>query len=1026
MTPDASPPEHMPSLLPRPCIAARAHATGICTWILLAGPGWGKTCAARLIADALGLPQHWLDAGPGALARLNRTLAPGVAAAPEVLARLLSDRLRERFPNGVTVVFDRAEEGLFAPAFVRFMQAWFARVRLPIRTVVTSRRCLPVRLARQILQGTAAYLDVEALRLSEDEVRTWLAAKPAALAQAKDLAGWPLGVGALAMSGDLPCNEHTLKGLVREELLGPLPADLREVALGLSLLASPTAEALPVLGKPPEGIEALRRWGLVAGEPLTWHPLARQLLRAEWHQTLPPSEKAEQAQRASRWLASRDPGQAVVLLSEAGDEEAAVAALFAHAPELRLSGRLDQLSRLLERFDSRRAHDPRLILVDGILLEAKGYSAEARARYRAAADRFERSGDRLGLLEALNQLMRLAFDRDDLEDFEALQATAGPLVPKGEVRHRVEYLNLLGSHRYVQGDEEAASRHYLEVLDLPHFGQFSVAATQQCAAINLGIIELNRGELAQATLHFRHALALGEACRSRPAIHRLAILYLALLALHFGDRAQGEALYEAQAAEAALLDRSWSQWQLLLQEGDCLVLLGDHDQAEAKYREVLAILSAGGGAKRLDLDSILCRMAILHRRRGAPRAALALHVQTARSAGPWSYHRAYFLTQWGLTLLTAKSEAEALAKLEAAHAELSGRPARLLELDVLLPLALAFERTGQKERAGQALAAAVALMRELGVLYAPLALPEISEALWGLLLAHGHHDLVAEIASLFPDEASVVHEALVRNLGAGGLLVPPLPPPALRIRCFGSLEVLVGDLPPIHWPRKKAKVLLALLLFAPEGLSREALCELLIDPSSAEPERHLHDLSSALRKALEPSLAHRHPSRYLTFRDGWYRLSLKGAWLDVAEFERAYAQGKRAWDAGDRDAAVASFEAAMRLYRADLLSETVLLGWFEAERQHYRALALEMLDLLSAHHLAAEHLERGRAFTERLLQLDPTCEEAHRRLMALYGRFGQRELVRRQYEQCARALSEAFGAAPTDETRKLRDRLVQA
>ncbi|MNX99899.1 Bacterial transcriptional activator domain protein [compost metagenome] len=146
----------------------------------------------------------------------------------------------------------------------------------------------------------------------------------------------------------------------------------------------------------------------------------------------------------------------------------------------------------------------------------------------------------------------------------------------------------------------------------------------------------------------------------------------------------------------------------------------------------------------------------------------------------------------------------------------------------------------------------------------------------------------------------------------------------------------------------------------------------------------------------------------------------------MEEFERAYADGKRAWEAGDRDAAIAAFEAAVALYRADLLSEPLLAGWFETERQRYRVILLEMLFRLSDHHLANDHVERGRSFTERILQLDPANEEAHRRLMQLYGRFGQRELVRKQYEQCVRALRQAFDAAPAAETLVLLDRLTQA
>jgi DNA-binding SARP family transcriptional activator len=58
-----------------------------------------------------------------------------------------------------------------------------------------------------------------------------------------------------------------------------------------------------------------------------------------------------------------------------------------------------------------------------------------------------------------------------------------------------------------------------------------------------------------------------------------------------------------------------------------------------------------------------------------------------------------------------------------------------------------------------------------------------------------------------------------------------------------------------------------------------------------------------------------------------------------------------------------------------------------------------------------------------LLTLDPTSEDGHQRLMTIYGHFGQRDLVKQQYELCKRILREQLDATPTRETQQLWEKL---
>lgn len=1021
MNRDVSASEPSDAIFDRSKLVTWTKQPGVSTWLLIAGPGWGKTCAARLIANAQGVPQHWIEGGATALERLGLELGLHAKSAPETLALGLFNHLRERHPQGATVVIDGAEHGQSSPDFTRFMRTWLGLATPPLRTILTSRTRLSLGLARKIVDGTATFIDADGLRLTDEEVAAWLGPSQASNASVDELGGWPLGIKALSRSGTPPYGTVLLESLVEEELLAPLPPDLHEAALKLSLLASPSSESLPVLGVPPSALECLYMWGLLLGRSQTWHPLARKLLRDEWRAMLMPAEQAAQLQQVASVIAAHHPDEAIVLLLESGDLPGAVSVLREHAPKLRSQGHFEELARLAALFDEHtRATDPELMLVEGIVQEAKGFSHEAKARYEAASRIFAQAGNRPRHLQALNHRMRLAFDLDDFAGFAALHETAKPLLADGALTAKVEHLNLLGCYHYALGDEAEAYLHFQRMLDIPHFDQIAIAANHQIAATNLGVAKMNRGDFSEAIRHFQHAVALCDAFQFRRAMRRRILLHLSLIALYLGDRTEGERLYREQATTQCILENSSLRSHLLTQEGDCLLLLNDVTQAEAKYQEALAILNAGGGAERLDIANAINRLAIIRRRRGDLEQALQLHVQSMQSGKPWKRHRALFLMQWGLTLLVAGALSEALEKFAEARGSLEDNTADSLDIDILLPLAVTYERLGQGEAARETLAQGVALIHKLGTYVAPVAMPEINPELWRLLLRHGHGDLLAKTESLFPLEATAIRAELQQSEPEDATPLPPLAPPAMQIRSFGSLEVCLATNPPVHWPRKKAKALLGLLLFARRGLSREAIIEMLYaDSDESHPERNLHDLTSALRKNLEPGLAPRQPSRYLATKDGWYHFSLEGVWWDVAEFERAYAEGKRAWEAGQRDAAIARFEEAAALYRADLLSEPALAEWFETERQRYRAMLLELLFVLSEHHLACGHEERGRSFTERILTLDPTNEEAHRRLMKLYAHFEQRELMRKQYEQCTRALQQAYGMPPSPETQCL-------
>jgi DNA-binding SARP family transcriptional activator/predicted negative regulator of RcsB-dependent stress response len=112
---------------------------------------------------------------------------------------------------------------------------------------------------------------------------------------------------------------------------------------------------------------------------------------------------------------------------------------------------------------------------------------------------------------------------------------------------------------------------------------------------------------------------------------------------------------------------------------------------------------------------------------------------------------------------------------------------------------------------------------------------------------------------------------------------------------------------------------------------------------------------------------------------------------DVERFEAASA---RAFATGDREA----FRAAAALYAGDLLPDDRSEAWTEDRR---RALRDSYLNVL-----------RGAAMWNRILEVDPTDEEAHREVMRAHLEAGNRQAAIRQFERLREVLREELGVSP--------------
>ena len=152
--------------------------------------------------------------------------------------------------------------------------------------------------------------------------------------------------------------------------------------------------------------------------------------------------------------------------------------------------------------------------------------------------------------------------------------------------------------------------------------------------------------------------------------------------------------------------------------------------------------------------------------------------------------------------------------------------------------------------------------------------------------------------------------------------------------------------------------------------------------------------------------------------------------LDVATFTRLLAPCPRHADPTVACTACAPrLQQAVELYRGDFLEHgfrhegTALSEWVVRWREALRSQVLGALARLAMYYDQSGNTVAAEQAARRHLALDPWDEAAHRRLMQVLARAGQRALALQQYERCRQILADELGIAPETETVVLYEQL---
>jgi DNA-binding SARP family transcriptional activator/predicted ATPase len=233
----------------------------------------------------------------------------------------------------------------------------------------------------------------------------------------------------------------------------------------------------------------------------------------------------------------------------------------------------------------------------------------------------------------------------------------------------------------------------------------------------------------------------------------------------------------------------------------------------------------------------------------------------------------------------------------------------------------------------------------------------------------------------------------------------------LRLTLLGELQITRGGKPVTGFVSGKAQALLCYLAVANRIHQRSALAGLLWgELPEDKAAAGLRVALSNLRKLVGSHLTITRQAAALN-REQPY-------WLDVEAFRTGLAGGE-----------IAGLAAAVGLYQGDLLEGFYVHGapvfeeWLAAQRGRLRTQATQALHTLVAHHTSRGKFQAAIDDASRLLALEPWREEAHRQMMLLLARTGQRSAALAQYETCRRILAETVEVEPSLETKRLYERI---
>ena len=715
--------------------------------------------------------------------------------------------------------------------------------------------------------------------------------------------------------------------------------------------------------------------------------------------------------RAAEWFeAHGQTREAVAHYLAVGDEAAGASLMARIALDLYVSGQLTTLMTWRDQVsDAALVAQPRLALYQSRAAYKLGQRLAALGLAEIAEQGYRATGDGEGLAYTLLHRCQIWLAQGRAEAAFALAASTLALIeeeglPVGHEAHRV-----LGMASVDLGDLQQAYDHLDQALDLSDAQSMPYA--QALARTGLALCISLRGQLREAVRLNREAVAIWRRLGSDAGLaDELNDLGFHLYALGEYDEAMGclqealalsrqTGLRQAEAAALVNLGELARDLALLDQASDYLdqghrlaVSINDGFLtaysleaqglvfwAQGRYAEASAAVEAAlalatsqkseyqMGRYRASLGVMRVEDGDIDAGLSEVEAAIGL---LATIGSPTELHRAMLLKAWALHRADRTAEAVALV-------------GRLLDSVPAATDSQVFVSVGKPARTLLTLArksTAVGSVR--------------AQRIKAILERFGELERV--VTRLYP-----LAVAPKREVG-----------PALRVYGFGSGRVELGGeaIPAPSWGSVTARQLLFYMLVHGARSREQIFADFWPELSAQKAKTSFHTTKFRLNRAIGRDA--------IDFDGHFYALHPDlDAWFDVASFRTLL----RTWhETQDVDA----LERATELYTGDFVTDCYS-DWCEVEREALRVRCMEALETLVDRLLVRRQYRRAIRALRQALTLDPTRETFHQQLMRAYALSGERSSALAQYARCVTELRAGLGAAPSQATAQLYERILR-
>jgi LuxR family maltose regulon positive regulatory protein len=234
-------------------------------------------------------------------------------------------------------------------------------------------------------------------------------------------------------------------------------------------------------------------------------------------------------------------------------------------------------------------------------------------------------------------------------------------------------------------------------------------------------------------------------------------------------------------------------------------------------------------------------------------------------------------------------------------------------------------------------------------------------------------------------------------------------PPKLRFQALGQMQIFLDDKPLTDWQAQVLRDFIFCLLAHPRGLTKEQIGLLFWpDCSPAQLKVRFKKTIYRLRRVLGQEVVVFDQERYWFNQQIDYEYDVDIFWGKLRKADRTTTIEEK----------IGLYQEAVDTYRGSYLPN-MDATWVLAEREKlWRAYADTKIKI-GEYYWNIGNCELALASCQRILEIDPCLEAAHRLLMHVYHQLGRQDQVARQYQQCQQALEEELGVTPSPQTVRL-------